>query len=98
MGSTVIIAGIETMPFSFGCSIVAIISGRIVAKTGKYRGLIWGAYYALMALGFGSMIQLDESSSRYKYMYALGACHLTPNKAEKELYILVAAIEVGGLF
>ncbi|THU98340.1 MFS amino acid permease [Dendrothele bispora CBS 962.96] len=81
LGSTVIIAGIEMMPFSFGCSIVAIISGRIVSRTGKYRGLIWGAY-ALMTLGFGLMIQLDESS----------------NRAEKELYILVAAIGVGGLF
>ncbi|THU98311.1 MFS general substrate transporter [Dendrothele bispora CBS 962.96] len=81
LGSTVIIAGIEMMPFSFGCSIVAIISGRIVSRTGKYRGLIWGTY-ALMTLGFGLMIQLDESS----------------NRAEKELYILVAAIGVGGLF
>ncbi|THU98342.1 hypothetical protein K435DRAFT_795802 [Dendrothele bispora CBS 962.96] len=53
----------------------------ILFRTGKYRGLIWGAY-ALMTLGFGSMIQLDESS----------------NRAEKELYILVAAIGVGGLF
>ncbi|THU98344.1 hypothetical protein K435DRAFT_795803 [Dendrothele bispora CBS 962.96] len=77
LGSTVIIAGIEMMPFSFGCSIVAIISGRIVARTGKSRELIWGAY-ALMTLEFGLMIQLDESS----------------NRAEKELYILVAAIGV----
>ncbi|KAL0581220.1 hypothetical protein V5O48_000808 [Marasmius crinis-equi] len=75
LGSSAIGSGIEMIPFSLVASLMALISGVIMAKTGKYRPLIWGGL-AIMTLGYGLMIRLDETSSR----------------AEKVVYLLVAAI------
>uniref|UniRef100_A0A0W0F594 Carboxylesterase type B domain-containing protein n=1 Tax=Moniliophthora roreri TaxID=221103 RepID=A0A0W0F594_MONRR len=76
LGSSAIMSGIEMLPFSLVSSIMALISGLIVAKTGEYRTMIW-AGFVVMTLGFGLMIQLDDLSSRaekelYPFVAALG--------------------------
>ncbi|ESK84655.1 membrane transporter [Moniliophthora roreri MCA 2997] len=76
LGSSAIMSGIEMLPFSLVSSIMALISGLIVAKTGEYRTVIW-AGFVVMTLGFGLMIQLDDLSSRaekelYPFVAALG--------------------------
>ncbi|KAF9268309.1 MFS general substrate transporter [Marasmius fiardii PR-910] len=81
LGSSAIGSGIEMLPLSLVSSFVALMSGIVMSKIGRYKPLISGGL-ALMALGFGLMIRLDESS----------------NRAEKVLYLLVAAIGTGCLF
>ncbi|KAJ3889428.1 MFS general substrate transporter [Lentinula edodes] len=81
LGSSAIMSGIEMLPYSFGSSMLSIISGRVVTTTGKTRPTIWFGF-VVMTLGYGLMIQLSDTS----------------NRAEKELYLLVAAIGVGSLF
>ncbi|KAL0064722.1 hypothetical protein AAF712_008268 [Marasmius tenuissimus] len=81
LGSSAIGSGIEMIPFSLVSSLMALVTGIVMSKTGKYRPLIWGGL-ATMALGYGLMIRLDESSIR----------------AEKVVYLLVAAIGTGCLF
>jgi hypothetical protein len=55
-------AGVRMIPYSFGASFTSIIGGLIIAKTGKYRPVIWGAW-AVMVVGYGLLILLDEHSS-----------------------------------
>ncbi|KAK7019659.1 hypothetical protein VNI00_018044 [Paramarasmius palmivorus] len=74
-------SGIEMLPYSLVSSIMALTSGIIMSRTGEYRRLIWTGF-AIMTLGFGLMIQLDDRS----------------NRAEKELYPFVAALGLGCLF
>ncbi|KAK7034756.1 hypothetical protein VNI00_012163 [Paramarasmius palmivorus] len=81
LGSSAIISGIETLPYSLVSSIMALASGIIMSRTRDYRRIIWTGF-AIMALGFGLMIQLDDRS----------------NRAEKELYPFVAALGLGCLF
>ena len=52
------------LPFSLGAALFSAISGLIIAKTGSWRPVMWISW-AIMVLGFGLMIQLDETSNTY---------------------------------
>lgn len=41
LGASATMSGIHMLPFSLGSALVAVISGQIVARTGKYRPVIW---------------------------------------------------------
>jgi MFS family permease len=62
LGASATQAGVEMLPYSLGCAIVAIISGRIVSQTGQYRPVLWVGL-AVFTLGMGLMIMLDAHSS-----------------------------------
>jgi EmrB/QacA subfamily drug resistance transporter len=81
LGSSATGAGVRMIPFSLGSSLMAVVSGVAVTRTGDYRVIIWGAW-AIMILGWGLMIPLDDKS----------------NTAKKELYPFVAALGIGCLF
>jgi len=50
------------IPYSLGASMTAVVSGLVVARLGKYRGVIWGSW-AIMTLGWGLMTTLDDRSN-----------------------------------
>jgi hypothetical protein len=52
------------IPFSLGTSIISVVSGLILSKSGKYRVIMWVSY-AVMTLGMGLMITLDYTSNEY---------------------------------
>ncbi|KDQ21898.1 hypothetical protein BOTBODRAFT_26305 [Botryobasidium botryosum FD-172 SS1] len=81
LGSSALMSGVEMIPYSVFCSIISTFSGLIISKTGTYRPVMWFSWVVL-TLGYGLMIQLDETSSR----------------AEKVLYLMVPALGVGSLF
>ncbi|KAH9071142.1 MFS general substrate transporter [Lactarius deliciosus] len=81
LGSSATGAGIRMIPFSLGAAAISIVAGFAVTRTGTYRGIIWAAW-AMMILGWGLMITLDDHS----------------NTAKKELYPMIAAIGIGCLF
>ncbi|KAF8306334.1 MFS general substrate transporter, partial [Clavulina sp. PMI_390] len=65
LGSSATMSGVRMMSYSLTASLVAIISGFVVADTGKYRHTIWLGY-SVMALGSGLLIMLDEKTSAAK--------------------------------
>lgn len=69
------------LPFSLGSSLLSAVTGIIVSKTGDYRQIM-RISWAIMCLGFGLMIMLDDTTST----------------ALKEILPLIAAIGIGGLF
>ncbi|KZT25859.1 MFS general substrate transporter [Neolentinus lepideus HHB14362 ss-1] len=81
LGASAIMAGIKTMAYSFVSAMLASIAGLLVARTGKYRMILWCSW-AVMTLGYGLMIRLNEKTSI----------------ALQEIYILIAALGVGPLF
>lgn len=81
LGSSATGAGIRMIPFSLGAAIISAVAGIAVTRTGTYRGIIWAAW-AMMILGWGLMITLDDRS----------------NTAKKELYPMIAAMGIGCLF
>ncbi|KAI9446101.1 major facilitator superfamily domain-containing protein [Lactarius indigo] len=81
LGSSATGAGIRMIPFSLGAAVISAVSGVTITRMGTYRGIIWAAW-AIMILGWGLMITLDDHS----------------NTAKKVLYPLIAAIGIGCLF
>ncbi|KAH9066301.1 MFS general substrate transporter [Lactarius vividus] len=81
LGSSATGAGIRMIPFSLGAAVISAVAGITVTRMGTYRGIIWAAW-AIMILGWGLMITLDDHS----------------NTAKKELYPMIAAIGIGCLF
>lgn len=81
LGSNATMAGVRQLPLSLGSSLMAIVSGLLVAKTGRYRPVMWVGW-AVMTLGFGLLIMLDEDTSSWK----------------QEVWLLVAGLGVGCLF
>ena len=65
LGSSATMAGIRQLPLSFGASIVAIVSGIVISKTGRYRLWLWIGF-TVMTLGFGLMIMLEDNTSTAK--------------------------------
>ena len=59
LGSSATMSGVRMMPFSLLSAIVAIIAGQIVARTKKYRPVIWFGFVSLLgywiALGFADL-------------------------------------------
>ena len=69
------------IPFSLGAAFISAVTGVLVTKLGAYRPILW-VCWTVMTLGWGLMVQLDDTS----------------NNAEKVLYLLVTALGIGGLF
>lgn len=65
LGSSATLAGIRQLPLSFGASILAVVSGIIMSKTGRYRPFLWFGF-TVMTLGLGLMIMLEENTSTAK--------------------------------
>ncbi|KAG8908683.1 hypothetical protein FRC01_007301 [Tulasnella sp. 417] len=83
-GASALMSGILLIPYSFGGSILAAVSGQVISRTGKYRPMLWFGF-TIMLLGTGLLIDLDENSSRakeilYQLVAALGtgALFMTP--------------------
>ena len=49
------------IPFCLGTSLIYAVAGITVTRSGAYRGIIW-AGWAVMTLGWGLMITLDDHS------------------------------------
>ncbi|KAL5528483.1 hypothetical protein ACEPAF_7619 [Sanghuangporus sanghuang] len=81
LGSSATMAGIRQMPLSIGGAVTSIVIGIVLSKTGLYRPILW-AGSAIMTLGTGLLIMLDENTST----------------AKQELWLLVVGIGVGFLF
>jgi hypothetical protein len=77
-GSSATFSGVEMLPYSLGAALIAILSGQVVSRTGRYKPVSVGGY-ALQVLGFGLMASLTSRS----------------NRAQQEIYILVAALGIG---
>lgn len=61
-GSSATLSGVEMLTFSLGGAIFAIISGLIVAKTGRYKYVALVGY-TIMLIGFGLLCSLSATSS-----------------------------------
>ncbi|EGN93322.1 hypothetical protein SERLA73DRAFT_189897 [Serpula lacrymans var. lacrymans S7.3] len=81
LGASATSSGIRMLPFSLGGAAMSAISGMIISRTGSYRPIMWFGW-VVMTLGWGLMIQLDNTS----------------NSAVKEVYPFIAAIGIGSLF
>jgi hypothetical protein len=81
LGSSATLAGVHMIPFSLGAAMISAVTGILVTKLGIYRPIMWFGW-VVMTLGFGLMVQLDDTSST----------------AEQVLYLLVAALGTGCLF
>ncbi|KAI0362028.1 MFS amino acid permease [Trametes cingulata] len=81
LGASATMAGVRMLPFSLGGSLSSAISGQVIFRTGSWRPVMWFAW-AVMTLGWGLLIMLDDTS----------------NEAEKALYPLVTALGLGCLF
>ncbi|KAF8843664.1 MFS general substrate transporter [Paxillus ammoniavirescens] len=98
LGASATGAGVRTIPFQLGSSIVSIVSGIVLSKSGKYRVIMW-ASYVVMTLGMGLMITLDYTSSEYGlHFQSLSLCSEIKCSAEKEVYPLIATLGIGCLF
>ncbi|KAL5484993.1 hypothetical protein ACEPAI_7635 [Sanghuangporus weigelae] len=62
LGSGATMAGVRQLPLSLGSSFMAIASGLTVAKTGRYRPVMWVGWI-VMTLGLGLLIMLEEDTS-----------------------------------
>ncbi|KAM0751529.1 MFS general substrate transporter [Meredithblackwellia eburnea MCA 4105] len=62
-GASATMAGVGLIPLSLGSSIVSIVSGFILSKTLRYRGIIIVSFLFCI-LGFALIATLDEKSSR----------------------------------
>ena len=50
------------LPYSLGSSLLSAFGGVLVSRTHKYRPIMWVSW-AVMAIGYGLMIRLDDQSS-----------------------------------
>lgn len=62
LGASATMSGVRMLPFSLGSSFMSVLSGQIVARTGRWRPVMWVAW-GVFTLGYGLMIMLSESSS-----------------------------------
>ncbi|CAL1714499.1 unnamed protein product [Somion occarium] len=81
LGASATKTGLLMLPNSLGSSISSGLVGFVVVALGDYRQIIWLSW-AVMAVGYGIMIMLDEKSSL----------------ALQLVYPLIAGIGFGGLF
>jgi len=59
------------LSFSLGASLISVVSGIIITKTGTYRPVIWFGY-TLFTIGMGLMTMLNaNSSTAEKVLYPL---------------------------
>lgn len=57
LGASATLAGVKQIPFSLGSALVAILSGQILAKTGRYRPILWTGW-VIMTVGYVSRLDL----------------------------------------
>ncbi|KAH9928567.1 major facilitator superfamily domain-containing protein [Epithele typhae] len=57
--------GHRIIPFSLGGSLISIAGGQIIARTERWREVMWGAW-VIMVLGYGLMMMLDDTSNSEK--------------------------------
>ncbi|KAJ6502853.1 major facilitator superfamily domain-containing protein [Mycena vitilis] len=81
LGASATKSGVLIIPFSLLSSLTSGLAGYIVSRMGDYRPVMWISY-AVMAVGYGLMIMLDERSSL----------------AVQIIYPLIAGIGLGALF
>ncbi|KAJ6447509.1 MFS amino acid permease [Mycena sanguinolenta] len=81
LGASATKSGVLIIPFSVFSSVTSALGGYIVAMMGDYRPVMWVGY-AVMAVGYGLMIMLDERSSL----------------ALQIIYPLIAGLGLGALF
>ncbi|KAG9020226.1 hypothetical protein FS842_007506, partial [Serendipita sp. 407] len=62
LGSSATNAGIRMIPFSVGGALCAILGGQILARTGRYRPIMWISW-AILVLGYGLFYLLDVHTS-----------------------------------
>lgn len=93
-GSSATLSGVEMLTFSLGGAVFAIISGLIVAKTGRYKYVaICG--YIIMLLGFGLLCSLTSTSNTAQQeLYTLIAGVGTGFNFQTPLITLQAAMPV----
>lgn len=60
-GYSPVLSGIALFPATFTVAPMAIISGIVITKTGRYRWAVWGGW-ALTTLGLGFMIAIDTDT------------------------------------
>lgn len=87
------------LPYSLSCALMSAVSGMVVTRTGSYRPTMWVGW-SVMTLGWGLMIMLDSTSTKYVYSHcrSLVITITLSNSAEKEVYPLIAALGIGCLF
>jgi len=76
LGSTATMSGVKMLPFSLGSAVISATSGQVVARTGRWRPVMWVGW-GIFTLGFGLMIMLSETSTTaqkevYPLIAALG--------------------------
>ncbi|KAJ7745413.1 MFS amino acid permease [Mycena maculata] len=81
LGASATKSGILIIPFSLLSSVTSAIGGYSVSRIGDYRPTMWISF-AVMAIGYGLMIMLDERTSL----------------ALQIIYPTIAGIGLGGLF
>jgi len=52
------------LPYSLSCAVISALSGMLVTRTGSYRPVMWFGW-AVMTLGWGLMIMLDNTTNTY---------------------------------
>ncbi|KAF7973419.1 hypothetical protein HWV62_15227 [Athelia sp. TMB] len=62
LGSSATGAGIKMLPYSLGGAMTSVISGLLVTRIKKYRGILWFSW-GVMTIGYGLMTMLDSHSS-----------------------------------
>lgn len=81
LGSNATMAGVRTLALLVGSSFMSILSGFIVSYMGRYRPvMVFG--FAVMTLGVGLLIMLDEDTG----------------VAKQEVWLLVAGLGIGCFF
>ncbi|KAF7331017.1 Membrane transporter [Mycena venus] len=81
LGASATKSGVLIIPFSLLSSFTSGLAGYIISKMGDYRPVMWIGY-AVMAIGYGLMIMLDERTSL----------------ALQIIYPLIAGLGLGALF
>ncbi|KAH9951233.1 major facilitator superfamily domain-containing protein [Amylocystis lapponica] len=76
LGSSATMSGVRMLPYSLAGALFSVISGQIVARTGRWRPVMWFAW-AIFILGNGLMYMLDENSNNakkvlYPFVAAMG--------------------------
>ncbi|KAJ7755212.1 MFS amino acid permease [Mycena metata] len=81
LGASATKSGVLLIPFSLISSVTSALGGYVTSRTGDFRPIMWIGY-AIMAIGFGLMILLDERSSL----------------AVRIIYTFIAGLGLGFLF
>ncbi|KAG1827106.1 MFS general substrate transporter [Suillus subaureus] len=99
LGASATGSGVKMLPYSLGSSLMSAVSGIIVTRTGSYRPVMWCGW-TVMTLGWGLMIMLSSTSTRYVYndcrSQVITIAFLY--SAEKEIYPFITALGIGCLF